>query len=112
MVRGISGHNGIDDTKMIRGAQNCYRLQKRWAISGASLPGGTADEIVEATNALRRFPKLAVGRAGDLRECDFRVWSDSAGTHVQIELPGVPDDTMCERLRELMDVTDNPRYMG
>jgi len=97
---------------VIRAATKCHTEKRRWALSGASRPGESAEEVAEHTSSIRSYRQMSVGVAGDLRVAGFPVFWDTVGAHVQIDLPGSPDEAMCASLRDLMPARKNPHFRG
>jgi hypothetical protein len=70
-----------------------------WALSIASLPGATADEIVRDAPFVKQSV-YRIGNAADLIDAGFRLVEDDP-PHALILLDGRPDEETFERLRAL-----------
>jgi hypothetical protein len=95
-------------------AKNHHRLHGVWAISVASVPGLSAEEIARRSPFIRGR-QMRTGTAEALRKEGYEVEPDSS-PHALVHLPRAPqgeDDPMWDHLRSILsDIRQNPNYGG
>ncbi len=102
----------MESSKLQRNAEEHFHAPStrgEWALSVASLPGATADEIVAAAPQIRqRCYRTAT--AGQLTTAGYDVVADDP-PHALVLLPSEPTEDVCLQLRELFaDEFPNPLF--
>ena len=97
---------------LIRNAEEHHRnpqTRGEWALSVASLPDCTIDEILEQAVRIKNR-QCRTTRAGTLREAGYEVVSDRP-PHALVMLDGPLTEGTCRELRALFSVQiDNPYH--